>query len=364
MKTSFLAASLLCCAFGQQAPQVIEHVTVYKEAGRYGGWPANHGIWSWGNEIVVGFEIGYFKDNPTGHDIDYAKPVEHALGRSLDGGKTWTVTKPEGLRPPSGSKVADLATIAGAGLKDCPGGLDFTHPDFAISFRMTSVHDGVSRYHYSYDRGKTWEGACRLPNLGQPGIAARTDYIVNGKHDMLLFVAAAKSNRREGRVLAARTQDGGKTWNMLSFIGPEPPDYAIMPSTVRVGPSDLVSAIRRRRWIDIYRSTNNGESWSFVNQPMIDNGSNPPSMVRLDDGRLVLTYGYRIAPFGIRAKISKDNGNTWGEEIVLRQDGGGGDLGYPRTVKRPDGKLITVYYFNEDAGKERYIAGTIWDPGK
>ncbi len=29
-------------------------VIVYKEDGRYGGWPANHGSWNWGDEIVVG----------------------------------------------------------------------------------------------------------------------------------------------------------------------------------------------------------------------------------------------------------------------------------------------------------------------
>jgi hypothetical protein len=360
----FCLAALLCfTAAAQTPPRVIENVIVFKEPGRFGGWPANHGIWSWGNEIAVGFEIGAFKDNPTGHDIDYSKPTEHVIARSLDAGRTWTITRPDGLRPPSGSKVADLATIGGAGLKDCPGGMDFSNPNFAITFRMTSVHDGVSRYHFSNDRGKTWDGPCRLPNFGQPGIAARTDYLINGKHDMMAFFAAAKSNRREGRVLAARTIDGGATWNMVSFIGPEPVDYAIMPSSVRVGPADIVTAIRRRHWIDIYRSTDNGESWRFVNQPMINIGSNPPSMVRLDDGRLVLTYGYRLAPFGIRAKISKDNGNTWGEEFILRQDGGGGDLGYPRTVKRPDGKLVTVYYFNDDEHKERYIGATIWDPG-
>jgi hypothetical protein len=40
------------------------------------------------------------------------------------------------------------------------------------------------------------------------------------------------------------------------------------------------------------------------------------------------------------------------------------DLGYPRTVQRSDGKIVTVYYFNEAANKERYIAATIWDPGE
>jgi hypothetical protein len=181
---------------------------------------------------------------------------------------------------------------------------------------------------------------------------------------MLAFITAAKSNRHEGRVICVRTQDGGKTWNMVSFIGPEPEDYAIMPSSIRLSPTDIVTAIRRRRWIDIYRTHNNGESWQFVNQAVLDIGGNPPSMVKLDDGRLVITYGYRLAPFGIRARISADSGTTWGKEFILRQDGGGTDLGYTRTVKRPDGMLVTVYYFNEDAGKERYIGGTIWDPGR
>ncbi len=349
-----------------QGPRIIEHPTVFYEDGKFGGWPANHGVWSWGNEILVGFEIGYFKDNPTGHDIDYSKPTEHVLARSLDGGKTWKIERPEGLKPPQGTMVADLPVIGGKPLRNFDGKMDFANPDFIISFRMGSVHDGQSRFYYSNDRGKNWDGPFRLPNFDQPGTAARTDYIINGKHDMLILITAAKSNTKEGRVMAARTKDGGKTWNFVSFVGPEviDADYAIMPSTVKVGPTDLVSAIRRRHWIDIYRSYDNGESWTFVNQPVIQIGGNPPSMVRLNDGRLVLTYGYRIAPFGIRAKISKDNGLSWGEEIILRKDGGGGDLGYPRTVVLPDGKLVTAYYFNKAADKERSIESTIWDPGK
>src|SRR5712691_8300808 len=46
-----------------------QNVIVHKEAGRFGGWPANNGIWSWGNEIVVGFKLGYFKPNDHGHAI-------------------------------------------------------------------------------------------------------------------------------------------------------------------------------------------------------------------------------------------------------------------------------------------------------
>ena len=48
---------------------------------------------------------------------------------------------------------------------------------------------------------------------------------------------------------------------------------------------------------------------------------------------------------------------------MLRDDAGSGDLGYPRTVQRSDGKIVTVYYFNDDKYAERYIAASIWDPG-
>ncbi len=340
------------------------NLIVYKESGRFAGWPANHGIWSWGEEIAVGFEIGYFKNNPQGHDIDYSRPADHVLARSLDGGETWRIEQPEGLKPPPNTKVASVPTgTEGKVPTDCPGGADFSDPNFAFTARMESHQHGPSRFCYSFDRGKSWEGPFRMPEFGLAGIMARTDYLVLGKHEMLVFLTAAKPNRREGRVICVRTRDGGKSWNFVSFIGAEPPDFAIMPSTVELGPGMLFTAIRRRRWIETYRSFDNGESWHFVNQVVLDLGGNPPSMVRLRDGRLALTYGYRTEPYGIRAKISEDMGRTWSGDIILRDDGGGGDLGYPRTVQRPDGKLVTAYYFNDDPDAERYIGCTIWDAG-
>ncbi len=92
------------------------------------------------------------------------------------------------------------------------------------------------------------------------------------------------------------------------------------------------------------------------------NAGNPPSLVRMNDGRLAVTYGHREAPFGIRARVSGDGGRTWGREIVLRDDGGGRDLGYTRTVQRADGALVTVYYFNRNENSERTIEATIWRP--
>ena len=346
-------------------PASVKHGVVFQESGRFGGWPANHGAWSWGREMLVGFEVGHFRNTEQGHAIDYTKPAEHVLARSTDGGETWSIERPEGLRPPPGEKVAGVPTEdTGRPLSDSPGGIDFSDPNFAFTARMTSIHDGQSRFYHSADRGKTWNGPFRLPDFGQKGTAARTDYLINGKHDMTLLLTAAKSNGREGRVIAVRTKDGGKTWNFVSYVTPEPEgnDYAIMPSSVRVGKNGILTAVRYRRFIDLYRSDDNGETWRLVGRPAPELGGNPPSMIRMKDGRLVLTYGYRLQPYGIRARISKDEGKTWSDEIVVRSDGGNWDLGYPRTMQRPDGKLVTVYYYNTASSKERFVASTIWQP--
>jgi hypothetical protein len=64
-------------------------------------------------------------------------------------------------------------------------------------------------------------------------------------------------------------------------------------------------------------------------------------------------------------RLSDDGGKTWSDEIQLRDGGGGRDLGYPRSVQQSDGKVVTVYYFwDKKTGPERYVAATIWDPGK
>ena len=348
-------------------PRTARNVIVYRQPGRYGGWPANHGIWSWGNEILVGFEAGYFKESKDRHSIDWDRPAEHLLARSMDGGETWTVEQHPDLLPPNGTKVAGVLTEPGGKpAVDCPGGINFLKPNFALTARMSDKDGGPSRFYYSMNRGKSWKGPYKIPNFGQKGTAARTDYIVYGKHNLALFITVPKSNGKEGRVMVVRTTDGAKTWHFVSSIGPEPAgdDYVIMPSSVRLSPKSVLTAIRHPHWIELWRSDDNLKTWHFVSRPAPDTGiGNPPSMIRLHDGRIAITYGYRSRPYQIRARLSSDDGQTWGPEIIVRSNAGAWDIGYPRTVQRPDGKIVTVYYWNDAPDQERYIGATIWDPG-
>ena len=72
IKKLLLAAAIILASARAADPPT--NVIVYREAGRFGGWPANNGIWVWGDEIVVGYIQGYFRNNERGHAIDAGKP--------------------------------------------------------------------------------------------------------------------------------------------------------------------------------------------------------------------------------------------------------------------------------------------------
>jgi hypothetical protein len=356
-----------------EPPTVVKHVVVYGEKGRFAGWPANHGMWSWGNEVLVGFSRGFYKDRGRYHHINKEKPEEFLLARSLDGGATWTVEQPQPPGALIGTPGMRHGTMPPGSSPEQPTELhdpiDFTHPGFAMTVRMENADTGMSRYYFSYDRGHLWQGPFSLPLFGQKGVMGRTDMIVNGPRDCILVLTASKTDGLEGRPFAARTTDGGLTWRFLSFIGPEPTGYSIMPATVRLSPTHLLTTIRRldkpKSWIDAYSSHDNGESWSFLSTAEPDTGEgNPPSLLLLADGRLCMMTGIRNRPYRMQARFSGDQGKSWSAPFVLRDDGGAADVGYPRSIIRPDGKIVVVYYYNDRTSPDRYLAATIWNPGK
>ena len=346
----------------EYAPRVVRHQIVYREAGRFGGWPANHGAWAWGDELLVGFESAWHQTQDVKrHQIDRSRSAESCFARSLNGGETWVIERP-------GVPLAvDVAVKRRSALREP---LDFSNPNFALTLRF---HDsGPAFFYSSYDRGRTWHGPFDFPDLGTPGILARTDYLVHGPCSLSVFLSARKRDGREGRPLCARTDDGGITWRLVSYIGPEPEVFSIMPSTVRLEDGAFLTALRVKQddshsSIDAWISHDEGKTWNFLNHPAPATGAfsgNPPDLLRLSDGRLCLVYGYRSEPRGIRARLSTDQGRTWSEEFVLRSDAVTHDLGYSRSFQRSDGRIVTVYYYNDGPHSERFIAATIWDPGR
>lgn len=340
----------------------VENIIVYYEPGRFAGWPANGGIWNWGNEILVSFTRGYFKENKYHHAIDRNKPAVPVFSRSKDGGLTWILEDTISLGMQNDIKINTEK-------------IDFTSPGFALQ----NTND---LFQYSYDRGKSWKGPFQYPDFGKGELTSRTDYLVKNKGESLIFTSAKVAKVQaalQDRAMVIKTSDAGLNFEFVSWMTEQDTIRSVMPATVRMDQNHLVSALRRRldppkgeryglprNWIDVYESFDNGKTWKFLNKIAdtdtgIRNG-NPPSMVRLINGTLCVIYGYRGLPYGIRARVSRDNGKTWSKEIILRDDSISWDLGYLRSVVREDGKVVSIYYYATKERPERHIEATIWNP--
>ena len=81
--------------------------------------------------------------------------------------------------------------------------------------------------------------------------------------------------------------------------------------------------------------------------------------LQLKSGKVLLSYGYRKAPYGIRIRVcnSELTDIAESEEIILRDDSPNGDLGYPHAIELDNGEILVVYYIS-DPDNIRTIAVT------
>lgn len=137
------------------------------------------------------------------------------------------------------------------------------------------------------------------------------------------------------------------------------------PHAIQLADGRIVVHIRVQRTgensvFTVYQSVSEDGGYTFT-QPvplLTEHGGSPAHLLSLSDGTLLSVYGYREAPYGIRAMFSKDGGRTWDTDNVLYDGGQSGDLGYPATVQLRGGSLLTLWYENTD-GVSR-VRQTIW----
>jgi hypothetical protein len=194
----------------------------------------------------------------------------------------------------------------------------------------------------STDGGKTW--STRLPT------------IVNSPHgptqlkDGRLLYAGKMLWSDEKKVGVCESKDDGLTWQWLSEIPTRKGDtFASMYHElhcVEASDGTIIAQIRNHNqanagWTLQTESSDGGKTWT---EPHPICFGMPSFLLKLRDGRLLMTYGHRRAPYGNQARVSSNNGKTWSDEMIISGDGMGGDLGYPSTVELADGTLLTVWY--------------------
>jgi hypothetical protein len=220
---------------------------------------------------------------------------------------------------------------------------------------------GTNYVFRSTDHGRTWEEPIAIDiSPFKMGFSPRAIVeLPNG--ELLLPLSDETLEPVPDYVL--RSKDGGKTWGDLAIMAKDERVGFYEPALLALPSGKVVAMLRTHEAGDyhLYQcdSYDNGYTWSVPKQtPM---WGLPADMLRLQDGRILCVYGYRQAPYGIRACLSSDDGATWDikHEGILRDDFPNRNLGYPTSVQMEDGTIFTTYY-GEDSDGVTCIYGTFY----
>lgn len=224
----------------------------------------------------------------------------------------------------------------------------------------------------SNDMGNTWSAHNYLPVL--PG----TNDIIKGKrsnhggsirgqavelgNEILLPVY---SHLKKDKVSSSHlyvSSDQGQSWSYRSIIAQDTQQELDLnePSLLHLGDDRIMAFLRNSSGNDHLVTTisnDRGHTWEdWVERKVTGHPTHP---LRLSDGRIFICYGFRHEPFGIRAHLMDSSAEDFiGDEIIIRNDGLCGDVGYPWSVEMPDGRILVVYYFTKEDGI-RHIAGSL-----
>jgi sialidase-1 len=222
----------------------------------------------------------------------------------------------------------------------------------------------------SADGGKNWNGPFYPPHIppeiyynacGDPLPAYNRGALYEASDGRILWVVAAGDTTNRSSTHLLISADKGLTWKYSCPVATDSKVTFNETSVYETPKGDIIAFLRTADFDDqacIARSTDGGKSFSKW-QPMGFQG-HPLNALRLPDNRVLLTYGYRHEPFGIRARILNPECTDFDSvpEIILRDDGGNSDIGYTWPVLMDDNRVLVTYYFNIKNGT-RYIAGTI-----
>ena len=92
-------------------------------------------------------------------------------------------------------------------------------------------------------------------------------------------------------------------------------------------------------------SKDNGETWTVPHEIAL---GGPSHLLKLNDGRLVMSYSYRNEPWSNLYRVSDDHGESWSPPFVFGPAQPPRDMGYPSSVQLGNGQMLSVWYEQTD----------------
>jgi sialidase-1 len=352
----------------------IKDLVIYEDPLYYSSFPSV--IRRSSGEFIVAFRRApdrkIFGESGTSHVDPNSYLV---MVRSADGEK-WT-DLPELIyaHPFGGSQDPCLLQLRDGTLICTSYGWAFVREDGLPNLKKPYAEAGGAIFLGGYlvrsnDGGETWNGPLYPPHIppeinfsacGDPLPAFNRGSLYEAKDGRILWVVAAGETVSKTSTHLLISTDKGLTWKYSCPVATDSKVTFNETSVYETPEGDIVAFLRTADFDDqacIARSTDGGKSFNKW-EPMGFQG-HPLNAIRLADNRVLLTYGYRHEPFGIRARILNPECTDFATatEIILRDDGGNSDIGYTWPVQMDGNRVLVTYYFNKKNGT-RHIAGTI-----
>ncbi len=222
----------------------------------------------------------------------------------------------------------------------------------------------------SYDRGRTFRDRQRLPE-GIDG-PVRCKPILTHSRTMLLCGSSTEYDGWRVHFEAVPLVDGMPTgsWQRIGPINQASEYNAIQPTFLTHADGRLQVLCRTQEGvISTSLSTDDGQTWSAMEDTNLPNPNSGIEAVTLADGRHVLIYnhlGTGQSGWGKRGLLNlavSDDGMTWYEAAVLEQEQGA-EFSYPAIIQSTDGRVHVTYTWKRQRIKHLVLDPTQLSPGK
>lgn len=230
----------------------------------------------------------------------------------------------------------------------------------------------------SFDNGLTWDDPVCIDYTAKNGKRAsvRGNVVELNDGSVLLGLPMYGSDKSDRFIRIIKSFDKGKTWEKVCDLGKEIDCFMGEPNLFKTKSGKLACFIRTHL-IDgeknvyddgnshmspmhISYSYDNGITWTVPVKTKFTSPS-PFQAIQLRSGNVLLSYGHRYTPYGIKVVLLDGELTNINEadEILIRDDGVNHDLGYTSSVEMPNGDILVTYYIFHKNDTTRYIAGTI-----
>jgi len=220
--------------------------------------------------------------------------------------------------------------------------------------------DDGAYVHISTDDGSTWDRTIAIDIAPYQG-AFSPKGVVELRNGDLLLALGSHDHDPLSATFVVRSRDRGRSWEQPVEVARADGRVFSEPSLVETASGRLLLMSREETSGHLHQSTSHDGGATWTPPRRLPMWGYPAHVISLVDGRVLMAYGHRRHPFGIRAVLTDDDGETWSPEIVIRDDVPGTyrglNLGYPSVIEYLPGRLFAVYY-GEDREGVTCVQGT------